>query len=88
MKKSTEIADQARGESLESMVAKTLALDGSSGEVPEDLEDVARGIGFVSYAGEHSQPYILLHNAHRTTSFPAGADTVISAVRPKNEGRG
>ena len=67
MKKSTDIADQARGESLESMVAKTLALDGSSGEVPEDLEDVARGIGFVSYAGEHSQPYLLLHNAHRTT---------------------
>ncbi|KAM5532989.1 hypothetical protein V8D89_013331 [Ganoderma adspersum] len=48
----------ARGESLESMVAKTLTLDGSSGEAPEDLEDVARGIGFVSYAAGADTSFI------------------------------
>ncbi|KAI1782833.1 cytochrome P450 [Ganoderma leucocontextum] len=53
----------ARGEGLESMVAKTLALDGNSAEVvPEDLEDVAKGIGFVSYAAGADTSFVALQS--------------------------
>ena len=48
------LSDKARGESLDSIVAKALTRGGKDDEAEEAHEDMVRGIGLVSYEGEHN----------------------------------
>ena len=66
--------NQAHGEALDSLVAKTLSEPGNA----DELEEMAKGIGLVSYEGEHREASLFLNSQKLTKllSSPAGADTV------------
>ena len=66
--------NQAHGKALDSLVAKTLSEPGNA----EELEEMAKGIGLVSYEGELREALLFLSSQKLTKvlSSPAGADTV------------
>ena len=47
------ILSKARGEGLDSIVAKTLAVGGNAAEPDDEHEEMAKGVGLASYEGEH-----------------------------------
>ena len=73
--------NKARGEGLDSIVAKTMAVVGDDEEPEDDHEEMVKGIGLVSYEGKHTLPRLVLRfTEFDAFLFLAGADTVESAT--------
>ena len=73
--------NKARGEGLDSIVAKTMAVVGDDEEPEDDHEEMVKGIGLVSYEGKHTLPRLVFRfTEFDAFLFLAGADTVESAT--------
>lgn len=73
--------DKARGDALESTVAKTLTDE----ELENGREELAKNIGYVAYSGEYPESHQLLKipPGNRPFLSTAGADTASSAAAPR-----
>ena len=81
----TPFLDKARGEGLDSIVAKTLDVVEEDDEPEDDHEEMVKGIGLVSYEGKHLLPHLFPRSpTFNGSSFTAGADTVnLAAASPR-----
>ncbi|PIL29136.1 cytochrome P450 [Ganoderma sinense ZZ0214-1] len=61
----------ARGEGLDSIVAKTLAVVGGDDEPEDDHEEMVKGIGLVSYEGKHDPSRLFPKSGPALNSFSA-----------------
>ena len=58
-----QLTSKARGENSDCILAKTLAAAGNTDKPDSDEhEEMAKGIGLVSYEGEHAYPSPFVHS--------------------------